>query len=136
MDIFEKIRALKLDTNNYVIVAGGVLVALGLLDWDDDIDMAVTTEVFDTFKTQGWSQESWQGKTVLKHDIYDVGVGFGGWSIQELQLDAMIIKDIPFMSLDKLLAWKRQTGRQKDMQHIQLIEMYLASSRRNDASDR
>lgn len=125
MNIFNKVHDLGLANNEYVVVAGGVLVALGLLEWDEDIDMAVSPEVFARLKRTGWRQENWKGKPVLKHDVYDVGVAFGDWDLQALQADAMWINDTPFMSLDKLLEWKKQMGREKDLHHVALIEAYM-----------
>src|SRR5690349_6101479 len=106
MDIFQKTKELDLPDGSYVIVGGGVLVALGLLEWDEDIDICVRPEIFEEFKAKGWQQEDWKGKPVLKHEIYDVGTDFGDWSLEDLQADATVIHGVPFMSLDKLLAWK------------------------------
>lgn len=125
VDIFDKINELSLPRNAFVVVGGGVLVALGLLEWDEDVDLCVTPEIFEHFQTKGWRQEEWMGKLVLKHDVYDIGVGFGDWSLEDLQADAMTINDIPFMSLGKLLHWKQQMGRPKDLQHIERIEQFL-----------
>lgn len=130
MNVFEKVLELGLPTDSYVVVAGGVLVALGLLDWDGDIDLAVTPEVFERYKSDGWEQDDWRGKLVLRRDIYDIGVGFGEWSLEELQADAQWIQGVPFMSLDKLLQWKKQMGREKDLQHIALVQQYLARQAR------
>lgn len=130
MNIFEKVNELELSNNDYVVVAGGVLVALDLLEWDDDIDICVTPELFAIFRAKGWPQEEWAGKPVLRHSVYDVGVGFGDWSLKELQADAMIINGIPFMSLQKLLQWKRAMGRPKDVPHIKLIEGHLRSQKK------
>lgn len=63
--------------DKYVVVGGGVLVALGLLEWDEDVDLSVDEATFARFQTEGWRQESWAGKPVLKRDMYDIGVGFG-----------------------------------------------------------
>lgn len=124
MDIFQKIKELDLPDGSYVIVGGGVLVALGLLGWDEDVDISVRPDLFEKFKAAGWQQEEWKGKPVLKQGVYDIGTGFGDWSLEELHSDAMIIQGIPFMSLDKLLAWKKQMSRPKDLKHIALIESY------------
>lgn len=125
MDIFQKTKELDLPKDEYVVVGGGILVALELLSWDDDIDITVTPQLFARYQAAGWRQEEWAGKPVLKHDVYDIGVGFGQWNLAELQADAMIIQDVPFMSLEKLLQWKRQMARPKDLRHITLIEQYL-----------
>jgi hypothetical protein len=126
MDIFQKITTLNLPEDEYVIVGGGILVALGLLEWDDDIDICVTPEIFNSFKSQGWDERTWKDKQVLKHDVYDVGVGFGKWNLEELQDDAVKINGIQFISLNKLLVWKQEIGRPKDTQHIALINEHLA----------
>lgn len=127
MNIFEKIRELNWPKNSYVIVGGGVLVALGLLEWDEDIDITVSHEIFEKLeKANDWQPSKWQDKTVLKHDVYDVGIGFGSWNLEQLLEDALWIKDIPFMSLDKLKIWKSNMGRPKDLHHIKIIEQYSA----------
>jgi hypothetical protein len=125
MDIFQKIKQLDLPQGSYVVVGGGILVALGLLDWDEDIDICVTPEIFSRLKKQGWRQEKWQDKIVLKHDVYDISIGFGDWDLGQLLEDALWIKNIPFISLEKLRTWKLNMARPKDLDHIKLIEHYL-----------
>lgn len=127
--LFDKVRELGLETDQYVVIAGSVLVAVGLLEWDEDIDMAVSPEVFERFKKEGWKQDTWNDKQVLKHDIYDIGVGSGEWGLEELQADAMWIEGIPFMSLEKLMIRKKLQARPKDLRHVELIEAYLAKQK-------
>nr|AIA13709.1 Unknown Function [uncultured bacterium] len=123
--IFQKIRQLDMPEVAYVVVGGGVLVGLGLLPWDEDIDICVSEELFESFRVQDWEEQEWQGKPVLKHDVYDIGIGFGAWSLEDLRADALFIRGIPFMSPAKLLEWKRQMNRPKDLPHIALLEKYL-----------
>lgn len=125
MNIFQKVRELNLPDGSYVVVGGGLLVALGLLEWDEDVDICVSPELFEKFKALGWHQADWKGKPVLKHDVYDIGVGFGEWGLPELQSDAMIIQGIPFISPSKLLAWKKEMARPKDLKHIDLLSKIL-----------
>lgn len=126
MDIFEKIRELKWPKNSYVIVGGGALVALGLIAWDEDIDITVSRELFDSLKAVGWRQEPMQDMIVVKHGIYDVGTRFGDWALEQLLEDALWIQDIPFINLTKLKAWKAAMGRPKDLAHVRIIEDYLS----------
>jgi len=44
--IAQKIAELGLPKGSFVVVAGSMLVALGLLKWDGDIDIAVSPETF------------------------------------------------------------------------------------------
>ena len=128
MDILEKITELNWPKNAYVIVGGGVLVALGLVEWDEDIDITVTPEIFDNLKKDGWRQELWEDKVVLKHTFYDVGIGFGDWTLEQLLEDALWIKGIPFISLEKLQTWKLAMGRPKDLYHLKIMQDYLRKS--------
>jgi hypothetical protein len=125
MNIFERVKALNLPAGSFVVVGGGTLVALELIAWDDDVDICVAPEIFAQLHAKEWRQDTFAGKPVLKHDVYDVGIGFGQWSLDELLSDAQIIQDIPFISLGKLLEWKRQMGRPKDLRHIALVEAHL-----------
>jgi hypothetical protein len=125
LHIFQKIRQLGLPDGEYVIVGGGVLAALGLQEWNGDIDICVSAEVFESFEGQGWKQEEAEGKMVLKHDDYDLGVGFAEWSLEDLLADALEVRGIRFISPAKLLEWKRRMNRPKDEAHIALLEKYL-----------
>lgn len=124
-DIFGKVGELGLAEGDYIVVGGGLLVALGLIGWDGDIDLAVTEPVYRRFEEAGWQVDSWAGKPVLKQDPFDIGVGFGSWSTEELASDALVIQGVPFISPTKLLLWKRQIGREKDRLHVLLLERYL-----------
>ncbi len=128
MNIFEEIRNLNWPIGSYVVVGGGVLVALELIEWDDDIDIAVKSEIFDKLKVSGWRQEQWQDKIVLKNGIYDVGMGFGDWTLEQLFEDALWIDNIPFISLLKLKTWKTEMGRPKDLESVIKIDDYLIKS--------
>ena len=126
MDIFEEVRKLGLPKGSYVVVGGGHLVALGILEWDEDVDLAVSPETFETFKVRGWEQERFGDKPIIKHGIYDVGVRYGEWDLKALLKDAVWIQDIPFVNLDKLRQWKTNKARPKDFEHLKLLDEYLA----------
>ena len=125
MNIFSKINKLNLPKDSYVVVGGGIVVALGLLEWDEDVDICVAPAMYAHLKSKGWQEEKWADISVLKHDVYDVGTSFGEWTVEDLLTDAIIINDIPFMNITKLLQWKREMGRPKDLRHVELIEQYL-----------
>lgn len=69
MDIFDKIKELSLPQDAYALVGGGILVALGLLEWNEDIDICVTPTLFAYFQSQGWQPAEWAGKPVLKYEV-------------------------------------------------------------------
>jgi hypothetical protein len=124
-DIFLAIKKLNLPLDEYIVVGGGILVALGLHEWDGDVDFAVSANVFQELAHRGWEQKYEEGKTLLKHGDYDIGVNFGEWNLDDLHSDALIINGIPFVSLEKLLVWKHKRNLPKDRRHIEMIEEYL-----------
>lgn len=110
-------------------MGSGTLVALGIIEDGNDIDLAVSPEAYETLRREGWKTEVSGGKTMLLHYSFDVGIGYGQWSLEDLLSDAIIIDDIPYASLDKILEWKTASGRPKDLEHIELIREYLARNR-------
>jgi hypothetical protein len=126
VNITQKVTELHLPEKQFVVVGSGALVIRNLIDNGDDIDLAVSVEVYESLKSQGWTEEPGHGgKPVLRHEIYDVGIGYGEWSLEELLEDTFVVDGVPFMSLEKVLLWKKSAGRDKDLAHIRLIEEYL-----------
>jgi hypothetical protein len=128
VNIAEKVKALELPDGQYVVIDSGSMEALGLIHAGSDVDLAVSEAVFQDLRAQGWElHEGHGGKEVLRQGDYDVGIGYGQWSLEELLADAFVIDGVPFMNLEKVLEWKKAARRQKDMNHIALIEAYVQS---------
>lgn len=128
MNIPEKVLCLGFEPGQCVVIGSAALVALKILPENADIDLAVSPEVYEKLRAMGWDEHAGHhGTPVLKHGEYDVGVGFSQWSQEELLEDAFYLDGVPFISLEKLLIWKKTAGRAKDEEHIRLIEKYLAA---------
>lgn len=50
----------------------------------------------------------------------------GTWDTDELIDSANFIDGIRFVSLKNVIKWKKEMGREKDLQHINMIMSYLA----------
>lgn len=127
MKIIKSVKALGLPKNSFVVVGSSTLVALGLAKSDNDIDLTVIPEIFDRFKNEGWNQELYGEEPVLKNGIYDIGARFYKWKVEDLLEDALWVEEVPFISLEKLLEWKRHMMRGSDIPQLKIIEDYLAS---------
>ena len=134
MKLIDHVKALQLPPRTFVVVGSSTMVVLGLADNDNDVDLTVDQAVFDRYKSLGWRQEFFQGEPVLKSGVYDIGVRFYKWRLEELLRDAIWVDDVPFMSLEKLLAWKKHMLREADLPHIALLEAYLAHPPKPSAS--
>jgi hypothetical protein len=128
VDIVRQIQALGLPGRQYIVIGSGPLVALSIIPYGNDIDLAVSPELYAYLRKAGWEEhEGPGGKPVLARGDFDVGVGYGDWSLEQLLEDAFFIDGVPFTSIDKVTAWKRAKNRPKDAEHIRLIEAYLAN---------
>lgn len=121
--IFELAKSLGLKQDEYVVVGSGVVVALGLAEFDNDVDMIVSQKRYDQFTAEGWEQEDFQDIIVLKNGAFDVGVKFHIWELKDLQEDALVINDVPFLNPSKLLEWKIALGRPE--QQLRVLRDYL-----------
>lgn len=132
MKIIESIKALGLPRNSFVVVGSSTMVVLGLAESDNDVDLTVTPEIFNKFKNEGWEQEFYGDEPVLKNGIYDIGAQFYKWKVADLLEDALWVEDIPFISLTKLLEWKRHMMRDSDIPQLKIIEDYIATHNPGD----
>ena len=129
MNVFKEIRELDLPKDQYVVVGSSVLVALKIIDTTEDVDITVSKDVFRRLETVGWCHKQESRRPALEHGVYDISTGFGEWNLEDLQADALWLADVPFINPEKLLAWKQQKAREKDIRHIQLIKKYLSENR-------
>lgn len=125
MDIKQKILGLKLPENSFIVVGSGILNALGIRE-SNDIDMIVTQDVFDSLECAGWEHDTWADQTVLKNDVFDLGLHWMNVKIEKLLQRATVVEGIPYLSLSDLLSWKIERARPKDILDIELINDYIA----------
>ncbi|MEX0998993.1 MAG: zinc ABC transporter substrate-binding protein [Thermodesulfobacteriota bacterium] len=131
MNILQKVKALNLPTDQYVLVGGGVLAAHKIRE-APDIDLVVTQALFDEMKRTGEWREGEKpngGPALYKDEIevyLDVNCDSYNPTTQELIERAESIEGIQVISLHDLLKFKRGYGRPKDRVDIELIEKVLA----------
>jgi hypothetical protein len=127
MTIFEDVKKLNLPEGEYAVVGSGVLSAHGIRQ-HQDVDLIVTSKLFDTLKSEGW--EDVPGKhAVIKKGMYEADADFKYKEYQpnhtQLIQQAELIEGVPFIRLDELVKFKRALGRDKDKRDIELVERYL-----------
>jgi hypothetical protein len=123
--------ALHLPPDDYAVFGSGPLLAHDLPVVANDLDIVARAA-------------AWQQATNLKEPIpapsgSGLMVEFAGgeiqvfnawtspdWDVDRLIDEADVIDGIRFVALPVVLAWKRQSRRAKDAEHIMLIEKHLA----------
>lgn len=139
MNIFAKIKELNFPSGHYIIVGSGILAAKGIRE-TNDLDIVVTPGLFERCRSEGWEVFPWTKKSIpgkdwLKKGIVEVYIQLsrktGGISAKELLKNAEIIEGIPFITLESLIDFKREYGRPKDFEDIQIIEAYMEDYNQN-----
>ena len=128
-NIFEKVKELNLPFGKYVIVGSGTLDALGIRS-ANDIDIAVTKDLAEELnKDNTWRKEEQYDQTFLQKDIFTIipKLNWEKYNIttEEAIKSALVINEIPFMSLEHILKFKKALNREKDQKDIKLLENML-----------
>lgn len=132
MSIIEKVKALNLPLGQYVVVASGVMEAVGIRK-AGDADIAVTPVLLSEMRKTGeWEEIVKYGKVFLKKEGFDI-IPELNWdkyptTTEEAISSAMVIDGVAFMNLDELCKFKRALGREKDFADTVLIEEYLKAN--------
>ena len=129
MNIFERAKKLGLPLGQYVITGSGPLEALGIRK-ASDLDIAVTPELYEKLRASGlWREEEHYGKTFLEGDNVTVipSLNWGEYPVtaKEAIESAMILQGVPFMNLEELKKFKTAMGREKDLNDIKMIDVYI-----------
>jgi hypothetical protein len=137
MDLCDEIKRLCFPFGEYVVVGSGIMTVLGIKK-SHDIDIVVTESLFEKCKASGWEIIQWTypqriGEIYLKREnieLYlNVNCGDCNPTTDELINEAIIINDVPFISLERLLRFKKAYGGKKHLKDVLLIENYLTSTR-------
>ncbi len=127
MTIFDEVKKINLPLGQYAVVGSGVMSAHGIRQ-HGDVDLIVTTELFEKLKKGGWEMSK-EKKNVIKYGNYeaDIDCKYGEYqpNSKELIETAEIINGIPFIKLDEVIKFKKALNRDKDKNDIQLINNYL-----------
>ena len=121
----EMIHDLKIETDQYIVVGGAVLALLHLRD-THDVDLVVSSDVYEKFRGQKhWREFVWSsGKKVLVHEQYTLMKTWMGQSLGQLRHDQQVINGISCVSTDRLVDAKRKIGRRKDFSDIALLQSH------------
>lgn len=143
--LIEKLLSLNLPPEDYAVFGSGPMFAHGLKDLGHDLDLVARRKAWDQASTYSapvttksgdgqvielFSHETEAGKTEAEIEIFDSWAP-GEWDINALIDAAEEIGGIRFVQLEAVLAWKKAKNREKDIEHIRLIEEYLAKTRKS-----
>lgn len=119
-DFIRRLNNSQLDKSQYVVTAGGSLLLHGIREETHDIDLSCTSSLADELEAKGFSTTV----TANGHRRIEIAEDFEIY--EDISLPNFIIIDgIPAMTIDEVIAMKKQLGREKDFRDLELIEKYL-----------
>jgi len=130
-ELFKKIREIGLLLGEYVIFGSGPMCILGLKECHD-LDILVIEDVFEEYKKKpDWKFVEFErnGRQVEFLEKENIELyknwGPGKWDDEKLIKEAELIDGLPFVKLEYVIKWKKISGREKDLNDIELIKEYL-----------
>ena len=119
-ELFELASTLDISKEEYCILSGGALVAHGLREQTNDLDIDITQKGLDLLKEK-YSLE------LINEDIkqYKVTDKIECFLVDKLESDIVYIDNYPCESLISIYNFKKKINREKDQADILAIEKYL-----------
>ena len=119
-ELLNLLESLKLDPNEYWLIAGAAMVFYGFRKETRDLDLGCTSKLADDLEAKGYPTEIMPDGTRKVCPAPDIEI-FENWSYDQVE----IIDGIPVISVSGLITMKKIIGREKDIKDIQLIESCL-----------
>ncbi len=125
--MLQELKRLNLAPRDYAVFGSGPLIVRGIIAATNDLDVIC--------RGRAWEQVKIIGD--FRHDEqYDVDMvelfdgqltfgtkwGIGEFDVNELIEEAELIDGIPFVRLERVIAYKRQRSSDKDRQHLHQLE--------------
>jgi hypothetical protein len=131
-DVITELGRLGLPPGQYVVVGGAALAVRGIRE-TDDIDLVVTTELFERLAGSGWTQQMRpNGKPGLHRGSVEAYLDVDGEnfkrSLSWLLSHAEILRGHAFVDLDTLAGFKSSYGREKDLRDLELIAAHRSGA--------
>ena len=130
MMIIEKLRQLDLPTDEYVVIGGGLLDALGLRP-ANDIDLVVSQALYARLKDTGrYDVTTKNGEERLEQEALEI---WRSWNhgehehepnFEALFAESVVVDAIHFVNPQYLIDRKSERGTPKDLADIALLKAY------------
>lgn len=128
MTIIERVKALHLPLDQIVVIASGVLDALGLRK-AGDVDLVITPSLlYALSRTSEWHLATKHDEPIITKDDTEAFLSWGSDGVpnfQELYTNGVTIDGVRFADPQFVIDWKRKRLSDKDRTDIALLEEYI-----------
>ena len=119
-ELLNRLSELDLPKEEYWLITGGAMVLYGIRAETGDIDLGCTRGLSEALQARGCPTSVMPDGTRRIELAEDVEL-FEEWLHDGVEW----LDGVPVITLQGLIAMKRQIGREKDMRDIALIEQYM-----------
>jgi hypothetical protein len=123
--IQEYISKLNLPIDNYVLFGSLPMLAYGLIQQVNDIDILANHKAWGYAKTLAPTSLSAKGLAVIQLGEIEIYNEWMDMDIDSIIARAVFIEGLPYAKLEDVLHYKQMLNRPKDQEHIRLIQGYL-----------
>jgi hypothetical protein len=127
-EVRQKVCALELPADDYVLFGSLPLLLHGLIDSVNDIDILARGKAWQHAQTLSQAELAPMGEwrvTLADIEIYNAWLGM---DVDAIIARAKVIEDLPYADLRDVLEFKQKLNRPKDVEHIKRIQAYLQST--------
>ena len=124
--IQQRLATLKLDKDEYVVIAGGVLEILGMRR-TNNLDIIVDKQTYDRYRRRAdWKEYQFDdGNKMIVCRGVTMTKKWMDYDLKTLRRTAFRRGGVSFMSVEALIAAKQKLGRPKDKADIRLLKAHL-----------
>ncbi|MEX2541640.1 MAG: hypothetical protein WD314_07520 [Trueperaceae bacterium] len=119
------VTELRLPAGDFALHGSGPLLAYGLVDEINDVDIVSRGAAWRHALTLAAAEQARLDDVVRPLPGVEIFNGWLGDDADELVDSSSLVAGLPCVTLDAVLAFKRRLARPKDEEHIRLIESYL-----------
>jgi hypothetical protein len=127
-ELFQRVKAMELPVGKYALFGSAPMGVRNLKDCRD-ADVIVTADLWEKYRNDpAWrGQTSASGNEGLANGDIELWRSWKPWfpDVETLIAEAELIDGLPFVRLERVLAWKKQYGREKDLKDVEIIEKFL-----------
>lgn len=129
MTIVERVKKLNIPLDQTVVIASGILDALGLRK-AGDVDLVITLDLLNALsQAPDWYLATKHDEPIITKGDVEAFLSWGSEGVpnfRELYDNGVTIEGVRFADPQFVIDWKRQRNSEKDKVDIALLEEYLS----------
>lgn len=135
--LFQEVKDMRLPEGTFVLFGSTPMGIRGIKE-SRDADILLTEDVWGVFaRDSSWERgEMTHGSAWLRKGNIELWKDWkpGQWDVRQLIDEAEVIDGLPFVSLGRVLEWKKLSSREKDLKDIETIENFLEKESLSEGS--